>query len=199
MSHIIENYLNDLYLYEELIIIDENFITWAKRFRKEKLMKIVDKMKNAFERRDMQKVKSIASKIPKPSIENLEKMAKKLSPNFIRINREASRQIKQKFSGVSDAEIRLISFIVAIINTNTDNIIKSVGETIKKLKKIIKTPKVKKLAGGGEASVGSSLVIAAGVLGMGAFAMINFPVLMAALLVGGIALGFLMEAAGKHA
>lgn len=196
MSHIVENYLSEVYLYEELMLIDENLITWAKTFTEEKLKGIGEKMQQAFNRGDMQKVKSIASKIPRPSVDSLEKMAKKTSPNFKKANIEASRQISQKFPEISDTEKRLVTFIVAIINQNSDNITDGVADTVKKLKKLIKNPKVKKAAAvTGAGGLGSMLIMAAGVIGLVAFITINFPVLLLALLISGIALVFLIEAA----
>lgn len=198
MSQLVENYLYELYLYEELLLIDENFITWAKRFKEDKLKKFGEKMKKALDRKDMEGVRSIASKMPDPSMDKLEKMAKKASPNFKKAKKEASKKIGMHFAGIPEVEHRVLTFIVAIINSRSDEVVKGVGETIKKLKKLVKTPKVKKLGGGGEGAVGTAMLIGAFMIGLGAFLTISFPFLMLALLLAGLAAVFFIEGARQH-
>ena len=193
---VLDKYLYELQIYEELTIIDENFITWAKKFKEDKLKKIANKLQDAFDRRDTNKIKKIVSLIPKPSIENLEKMAKKASPNYKKVSREASKQIGVAFAGVPSVEERLLTFIVSIVNENSDDFIKSIASTIKKIKKIRKTPVVKKIAGS-EATVGLVLIVGAAVIALGAIASFSLPALIIALLLGGIALAFVMEGV-KH-
>jgi len=197
MTQIVENYLHELYLYEELLQIDENFITRLKQFKEDKLKEVASKMKKAFDIGDMQKVKTLASIIPKPSMENLDKLGRKVSPNYKAASKEASKQIGQKFAGMPEAETRIITFIIGLLNEHSDNIVEGVSNTIKKLKKVVKNPKVKKAAG--EGAIGTGLAIGAAVIGIGAFISISFPVLLAGLLISGIALAFLMEATRSHA
>lgn len=199
MTQLVENYLHELYLYEELMQIDENFITRLKQFKEDKLKQIGSKMKKAFDMGDMQKVRTLASIIPKPSNENLDKLGRKISPSYKQASKEAAKQLGQKFAGLPEAETRLISMIVSIINNNADDVVEGVTNTIKKLKKVLKSSKVKKFGGGGEAAVGTGLVISAAVIGISAFLAMNFPILLAALLISGVALAFLMEATRQHA
>ena len=116
--------------------------------------------------------------------------------NYTKINKEARKQIGQRFADLPGAEERLLSFILTIMNNNVDNFVEGIAEKIKKLKELRKNPKVKKIAGS-EATLGVVLIIGAAVIGIGAIATFSLPALIIALLISGVALAFTMEGV-KH-
>jgi len=184
MSQLVENYLHELYLIEELEEIDENFISWAKRLKDVKIKKLGTKLQDAFDRRDTGKLKKLMSIVPKPSMDKLEKMTKKTMgrAKYIKINKEVTKQLGIKFTGMPAAEERVIAFILTVMNNNVDDVVEGVTKQMKKLKKLLKSPKVKKIAGS-EATLGMILIIAAAAIAIGAVATISLPILLISLLI----------------
>jgi len=198
MSQLVENYLHELYLYEELEKIDGGFLAWAKRQKEVKVKKLGSKLQTAFELRDTTKMKKLLSIIPTPSFDTLEKMAKRIMglSKYTKINKEARKQIGQKFADLPGAEERLLSFILTIMNNNVDDFVEGISKKIKKLRELRKNPKVKKIAGA-EATLGMVLIVGAGSIAIAAIATFSLPALIIALLISGVALAFTMEGV-KH-
>jgi hypothetical protein len=105
---IIEQYLNEIQLLQEIELISEDMSSFMKTFKIAKVSKIVGTMQDAISKKNHKKIKNIFSKIKTPtvSLDKLKIAGKKMSPDFNKNYTLSKRVLQNSLSDkVKDSEM----------------------------------------------------------------------------------------------
>lgn len=105
---IIEQYLNEIQLLQEIEFISEDIASFIKTFKPEKINKVAGTVKDAISKKNHKKLMSIFSKIKTPpvSLDKLKMVSKKVSPEFNKNYTLAKRVLQNSLSDkVADSKI----------------------------------------------------------------------------------------------
>ncbi len=169
-------YLNNVYLYEDLKLINEDF---ASLFRSKAFDLIKTKFASAVKRKDGQSLKAIASKIPSIPVKSLRQIGKKAHPKFEKTYLFTLAKMKNQKKITNQKMKELIAISIASIATVATDPNKKADELLKKLHKLIASNDIKEEA----AFFGFSMILA-GSLVAGAYATLAlWPLLLALFIV----------------
>jgi hypothetical protein len=105
---IIEQYLNEIQLLQEIELISEDISSFIKTFKINKIKKVIGKAQDAASKKNIKKVTTIFSKIKVPtvSLDKLKMVSKKASPEFNKNYTLAKRVLQNSLSDkVADSKI----------------------------------------------------------------------------------------------
>lgn len=128
----VANYLEEIYLYEEIKLIDEGFASWAQQLTQKK---IIDKLKLAAQKKDTKMIEKIMSIFPKVSAEKLLKIGKKAHKDFKEAYLLARKEIAKRFPKISGEKKDYLSLALASFIVTSKDMKKGAIEITEKLKK----------------------------------------------------------------
>lgn len=126
---IIEQYLNEIQMLQEIELISEDIASFMKSFKPANISKIVGKVQNAIAIKNPKKIMSLFSKIQAPtvSLDKLKSTSKKISPNFMKNYTLAKRVLQNSLTEkVKDSEmLEVAALALAAKSSSKDTDIKS--------------------------------------------------------------------------
>jgi len=84
MDNLIEQYLNEIQMLQEIELISEDIASFIKTFKPDKVKKVIGRAQDAASKKNIKKLMTIFSKIkaPEVSLDKLKMVSKKASPSF---------------------------------------------------------------------------------------------------------------------
>lgn len=116
MDLIVENYLEELYLREEIYVISEDISSFVNKFKPENLSKIKDKLKDMLKKPKLSKLNDALNKVrvPKVGIDKIVAAAQKVSSELKQNYLLAKRVLDNSFpDNINDDVKKAASFAVA--------------------------------------------------------------------------------------
>ena len=105
---IVEQYLNEIQLLQEIELISEDISSFIKVFKPERISKIAGTIKDAIVKKNHKKIMNVFSKIKTPSVslDKLKMVSKKVSPDFNKNYVLAKRVLQNSLSDeVKNSEV----------------------------------------------------------------------------------------------
>ncbi len=187
----ISKYLNELYLYEEITYIDENFASLAKKLANNKLINI---LQTASKTKDLNTVKKVISAIPKVEADKLKIIGNKTNKNFDKAYKITEIEVKKQFPELSGDKLKYFTLIITPFVVISNKMEETARDKIVSLKKKAATLGFKKFSSG-EGMAGMFLTILAGAFAATAFANLTLFPLLVAIVIAGFAGLCLLEGA----
>lgn len=187
----ISKYLNELYLYEEISYIDENFASLAQKLSNNKLINI---LQTASKTKDLNTVKKVMSAIPKVEADKLKLIGNKSNKNFDRAYKITEIEVKKQFPELSGDKLKYFTLIITPFVAISNKMEETARNKVISLKKKAATFGFKKFSGG-EGMAGMFLAIMAGAFAAAAFANLSLFPLLVAIVIAGFAGLCLLEGA----
>lgn len=187
----ISNYLNELYLYEEVEYLDESFASWVKKIGSKK---VIDKLQMAAQRKDLVLIRDIISDIPKVDADKLRSIGKKINKNFDKAYRITEKEAKKQFPELTGNTLKYFTLVVTPFVTISKDMKTTAKDKITKLRKKSKKFGFKKFVEG-EGMAGMFLAILAGIFVATAMAHLSLFPLLIGIAVAGFAGLFMLEGA----
>ncbi len=170
------NYLNRIYLDEEIKRLDENFASWAKQIG---MKKLANKFYLAGKQKDNLSISKIVSAIPKVDADKLKSIGKKAHKNFDKAYRITVKEVKKNFPELTGDKLKYFSLIITPYITVSEDMEKNAKDKIIMIRKKSRDAGFKKFDGG-QGTLGMFLAILAGAFAAAAIANIAlFPLLLA--------------------
>jgi hypothetical protein len=106
---IIEQYLNEIQLLQEIELISEDIASFIKAFKPEKMSKMAGTVKDAINKKNIKKLMGVFSKIKTPtiSLDKLKMVSKKASPEFNK-NYVLAKRVLQNSLSNKDANSKIL-------------------------------------------------------------------------------------------
>ena len=169
------NYLEQLYLYEEIQYIDESFASWVKQLSNKS---ITDKLQMAAQRKDLDAISRIVSVIPKVDADKLRLIGKRVHKNFDRAYKVTQKEAQKQFPELSGDKLKYFVLTIAPKVAISEDMEVTARDDIRELKKKLREKGFKKFDSGA-GTLGMFMVFLAGILGVVAIAHLSlFPLLI---------------------
>lgn len=159
----IAEYLHNIYLLDEISLLNEDLSSFIKRITHNKANDILSRVKSAVFKRDPKVLKKVISRIPVISVDTLKKLGKKNSPDFDKSFRISYDFLKRTSDLPEGEPIDYMACIVAIISTSREgDIVENTKESLRKFDSFVKKNKSKFVKEQAGASLGGGFALVIG-------------------------------------
>ncbi len=177
------DYLQENYLHEQIIVLDESIASWLKNFN---IKNLINKFDSAVKKKDPAMIETLLKVIPKTDFRTLYTIGSKVDENFSAAFDAIKKEAGTKFSTLKGMKLDLFSLIISTTIVMKPDLKKASKDVINDISTKLKKVGVKHFSG--DALVGLTLLILSGVLVSATLASLSMDPLIWSIAIVGLAM-----------